>query len=786
MIYKVTALALKSTINFIKYFSIILFLGISSCNIYKQVPEGSSVLVANQIELLGQEKDLINDFFYKDAIYKIPIQKPNKKVLGIPMSQHIWAFYNKRKVTQFSQFMKTKVGKAPLLFDSTKLERSRVSLENYYFNIGHLDNIVKVNYTTKNKRTKVTYLVEPKTPYKIRKVIADTLTPVQKSIYEEMGSSLLIKNDVLQIEKMEREIARMTFVANDKGYFNFNKDNIKYKFDTFRKNHEVDIYIKILEETDSTYFQKYRLDSVYVFINTQKEQANINTSEITRIRNLIFVQPKNKIYNENFLEKFVHKTHDTVYSKGDINNTIQRFSELNNFKLINSSVKFPSENAKQLDVIYTLTPNMKRTFSVEQSFYNSTLGFIGAQPTLKYVNRNLSKKADKLSLSLSGAVEFNAYLNQNKNFSGLISRTDLSILTSYSIENFFLPFIFTNKQNYIFNRTFVNSNYTYSKRLGFYDIHNIGTSLEFQWSKKKHTTFSYSPVAFNAIIFPEKSVSDEFKKTLDQNPFLKSSFNNSFIIGSTFAWNHNASIGQRKLNTLSLKLNFETAGNSVFLVDKLFKLSKDNNGVNIGDINVSQFFKAQFEAIKSTKLTQVSSLHSRLKLGVAFPFGNSSQLPYIKQFFIGGPFSLRAFQPRTIGAGAHNPGVFGDDTLQFPRDQTGNMVFEFNSEFRFHMVSFLKGAVFIDGGNIWNSSPNFSQDDLGVFKLSEFYKQMYLGGGFGLRGDFNYFIMRFDVGIPLRVPYLTSNDWVIQDAKPFNNEWLRNNLVINFAVGYPF
>jgi outer membrane protein assembly factor BamA len=749
------------------------------------VPEGSSVLVSNQIEIIGQEKDLINDFFYKDEIYKIPFQKPNKKILGIPMSQHIWAFYNKRKITQFSQFMKTKVGKEPLIFDSTKLERSRIALENYYFNIGHLDNEVKVKYETNKKRTKVTYLVEPKTPYKIRNIIVDTLTPIQKDIYSEMGNSLIVKKEVLQIEKLEREIVRMTFVANDKGYFNFTKDNIKYKFDTFQKTHEADVYVKILEESDSSFFKKYKLDSIYIFINTHKEQANINTSEVTRIGSLIFVQSKDKLYSEKFLKKFVYRTHDSFYSKGDINKTIQRFSELNNFKLINSAVKFLSEIDKQLDVIYTLTPNMKRTLSLEQSFYNSTLGFIGAQPTLKYVNRNLTKKADKLSLSLSGAVEFNAYLNQNKNFSGLVSRTDISVSTSYSIENFFLPFLLTNKQNYIFNRTFVNSNYTYSKRLGFYDIHNIGTNLEFQWSKKKHTTFSYSPIAINAIIFPEKSVSSEFRNTLDQNPFLKSSFNNSFIIGSNFSWNHNSPIGKRKYNSLTLRLNLETAGNSVYLLDKLLGLSKNDNGVNIGDINVSQFIKSQFEAIKSTKLTQLSSLHSRIKLGVAFPFGNSNKLPYIKQYFIGGPFSLRAFQPRTIGPGNQDLGSFGSDTT-VARDQTGNMSLEFNSEFRFHIVSFLKGALFVDGGNIWNSSPNFSQDDLGVFKIDEFYKQMYVGGGVGLRGDFNYFIMRFDVGIPLRVPYLTKNDWVILDAKPFNSEWIRNNLVINFAVGYPF
>jgi outer membrane protein insertion porin family len=776
-------LTLKTPINF-KSIGIFLLMGIYSCNIYKQIPDKSSILVSNHIELKGQEKDVINDLFYKDEIYKIPVQKPNKKIFGIPISQHIWAFYNKHKVTKFSQFMKTKVGKAPIIFDSTKLERSRVSLENYYFNIGYFDNQVKVGYQTKKKRTKVVYEVDLKIPYVLRNIYVDSITPIQKDIQKEFGMTLLEKNEILNIEKLEREIARMTLAGNDKGYFNFTKDYIKYRFDTFQKTHEVDVYVKILEETDSTFFRKYRLDNIYVFINSSKEQANINTSEIDTIGGVLYIQSKDKKYNERFIDKFIYKTHDTIYSKGDINKTIQRLSELNNFKLINSSYKSPDDTSKRLDVIYTLTPSPRSTISLEQSFYNSTLGFIGAQPTLKYINRNLTKKADKLSISLSGAVEFNAYLNQEKNFSGLISRTDLSILTSYAIEKFLLPNFLTNNKNYLFSRTFINSNYTYSKRLGFYDIHNIGTSIELQWARKKNTTFSYSPISFNAIIFPANSVSDEFKNTLNLNPFLKSSFNNSFIIGSLFWVNHLSPIGRRKFNSLNFRLNLETAGNTVYLVDKFVGLSKDESGVNIEGIDISQYLKSQFEVINSTKITQLSSLHSRLKFGVAFPFGNSLQLPYIKQYFIGGPYSLRAFQPRTIGAGNFNPNSNRLDS--FPRDQTGNMMLEFNSEFRFHIVSFLKGALFIDGGNIWNSSINFSQDESGVFKLSEFYKQMYLGGGFGLRGDFNYFIMRFDIGIPLRVPYLTKNDWVITDAKPFNPDWFRNNLVINFAIGYPF
>ena len=140
--------------SFYKYYYFLFTLGafISSCNIYKQVPNDQSVLIRNEIKILGKEKDIINDFFYRDELFQLPIQKPNKKIIGIPVSQHIWAFYNKKKVTKFSQFMKNKIGNAPVIFDSTKLPQSKSIFENYYFNLGYFDNEVTVTYTQKKEK----------------------------------------------------------------------------------------------------------------------------------------------------------------------------------------------------------------------------------------------------------------------------------------------------------------------------------------------------------------------------------------------------------------------------------------------------------------------------------------------------------------------------------------------------------------------------------------------------------------------------------------------------------
>ena len=760
---------------------------ISSCNIYKQIPNDNSVLVKNQVNILGQETNLINDFFYKDELYKIPLQKPNKKILGIPVSQHIWAYYNKRKLTDFSQYMKTKIGNAPVLFDSSKLEKSRQAFQYYYFNLGYFDNIVDVQYQTKNKKTIVQYNIQPNQPYRIRKIFFDTITEIQKALISDSIHSYLQEGDVFDINNFKNEIERLTYLANEKGYFSFNKDHVKYVYDTFKQTHELNVYVKILEESDTSNFQKYTVDSIYLIVNPySKTEKKSYQFEVSDYGNIKVFQENPKNYKDEFLTRFIYQYHDSFYSKSDINYSIQRLSELNNFKLINSSTNLKDNERRVLDLYYILSPYPRRNFSFGQYVYGSSLGFAGAQPTLAYTNRNLTKRADKLSLTLSGAIEANLSFSNKSYTPGFVSRTDISIVSSYNLEKFILPILFSDKTRYLYNRTSINSQYTYSRRLGFYDIHNIGASAGYEWSVKRQTSFSYFPFLLNYILFPESSVTTEFRNTLNINPGLRSTFSNAFILGSYFQFNHFVNYGRKKANLLTYKINVETAGNSIYLIDKVIPLNKDADNININGIDVSQYFKTQLEVSTSNKINRITSFHARAKAGFAFPFGNSSQLPYIKNFFIGGPYSLRAFQPRTIGPGNYNPYINDTNGVVNAKDQLGNIALELNAEYRFNIISYFKGALFIDAGNIWNSSSNFSQSDLSVFKIDEFYKQLYVGGGFGLRIDANYFVLRLDFGIPFRVPYLQQNDWVIKDAKPLNGDWIRNNLLLNFAVGYPF
>lgn len=755
-----------------------------SCNVTKQIPKDKSLLANNTINILGVEKDLINDFFYKDELYTIPVQKPNKKTLGFKMSIGIWAFYDKKKITKFTQFMKTKIGNEPVLFDSSKLSASVQSFKNYYTNIGHFDKEVEVSYETKNQKTTVTYNITPRKPYVLNKIIYDSITDIEKLIVRNKEFSFLEPGEIFNSNNLKLERDRISDILNNNGYFTFNKEYVTYKIDSNKTKNEVDIYIKIAKETDTTNFEKYKIGRIYVLISHLNGGKKLNNPSVFNIDSIQFIQDSIKLYREEFLLNSLRIRGDSFYSKLLNTYTIQKLTDLNNFKLINSNFVLSPYRPNTLDAFYSLTPFTKQSMSFEANAYNSSQGLLGSSLSISYNNKNLTKRADRFKVTLSGGLELNFSLQKVNNAPSIISRSDISLKTTYTLDKFLLPILFSNKGEYLSNNTVFTNNFTYEKRIGYYNLFNLGTSAGYDWSKKSHFRHQYNPLSLNFIAIPEGSIDTFFKEILARNPYLKSAFSNVFILGSNYQFSFSKNSKNQK-GIFGLKINLETAGNSIFILNKLVG-NKDDN-IKINGTEVSQYFKLLSEMVYSKKINKLSSFHTRLKAGIGLPYGNSNKLTYVKQFFIGGPYSLRAFPLRTIGPGSFNPNVNDINGDLLPKDQLGNLVIEGNYEYRFNIVKFIKGAVFADIGNVWNTSEVYHNNDKTVFKFDEFFKQFYIGSGFGLRFDFDYFVIRADMGIPIRVPYYNEADnWVIKDAKPFNSTWINQNLIFNIAVGYPF
>jgi outer membrane protein assembly factor BamA len=753
---------------------------LQSCGISKHIPENQSLLRANNLVIKGVEKDLINDFFYKDDLLAIPVQKPNKRILNFwPLSLNIWAFYSNKKVTKFTQFMKTKVGAEPVLFDSSKLFQSINRFQNYYSNIGHFNNKVEAKITTQNKVTTIDFIVEPQKVFTYRNIYFDSTSTIEKIIFKTQENSFISKGESFNIENLKLERQRITDVLNNKGYYFFNKEFILFKIDTFQQTNQLDIYIKIQKETDTSDFKKYKLDSIYVLI-LENENDKISNENIKKIANITFIQPQKSLYNEKFMTSFFELNKDSFYSKENANRTLQRLTDLNNFKLINSNFSINPNKANHINALYSLSPFKKQFFSTGFYAYNSSQGLLGNSLSLIYNNRNLTKRADRLNIAVSGGLELNFSLDESalNNNQGFISRSDISLTTNYTIEKLMIPFRINKEKLFIYKTNFF-SKYTYEKRINYYDLHNMTLSFGYEWSKNPKIRHFYNPLALSYIYLPPESVQEAFANILLQNPYLRASFDDALILGSNYQFSY-FNTSKNKKNNFGYKFNAETAGNFPYLAHQIFSKEKDNI-VNFNDVIVSQYVKFLSEMVYSHKFNKQTAIHTRLKMGAAFSYGNFDYLPYIKQFFLGGPYSIRAFPLRQIG-----PGSF-DVTKQSIKDQTGNLLLEGNLEYRFNIIKMFKGALFTDMGNIWLTKNEFNTDDQKNFQIGEFYKQFYIGGGFGLRFDFDYFAIRMDLGFPIRVPYKDgAESWVIKEAKPFNPDWQRQNLVFNIAVGYPF
>jgi outer membrane protein assembly factor BamA len=225
------------------------------------------------------------------------------------------------------------------------------------------------------------------------------------------------------------------------------------------------------------------------------------------------------------------------------------------------------------------------------------------------------------------------------------------------------------------------------------------------------------------------------------------------------------------------------SGNLVNALQNAFdgQQETNNKNKNILGLPYAQYFKVNSDVRYFYKLSKKLTFASRLLAGVGVPYGNSSALPYKKQFFTGGTNSIRAFPARSIGPGTYVPEDTDANSLFF--DQTGDIKLELNTELRFDIYGFLKGAFFIDAGNVWTVNEDVDRPG-SQFNVATFYEQFAIGTGLGIRVDASFFVLRADWGIPLRNPSVTDNPWVIDNFGSSN--WRRDNIILNIGIGYPF
>jgi outer membrane protein assembly factor BamA len=461
-----------------------------------------------------------------------------------------------------------------------------------------------------------------------------------------------------------------------------------------------------------------------------------------------------------------------MYNRWNHNMTINHLVNLNTFKFVKNEFVDSPDSTNHLDVYYYLTPMEKKSIRLElvgktAAVYNGTE--VNANWTLK----NAFKGFETLTVSLFGGYETQTGGNVNLNSSYIRYGTEVSITWPRLLS----PYKWAPSKQYI-PKTFLKAGYEFLNRRTAYTLNSMTLNYGYAW--KENQQKDHNLTLAEIIYVQPRGISDEYRAQMDTVPTLRHIVDPQFSFGPNYVYTFTNTMENKK-HTFYAKAGLNTSGNILGLIQ----------GANYNEGNVkelfgtpySQFIKAEADLRHYLKITPTSTLASRIMIGTSYSYGNSRSLPYLKQYYTGGPNGLRAFRARAVGPGSSLPENLGEEN--FFADQTGDYKLELNTEYRAKIAGMLHWAAFIDAGNVWLQ--NKDENKPGGQFSKEFLSELAVGGGLGLRLDLDFLIIRTDFAIPFRVPYRPKDDrWVFKYIDIRNRDWRRENLVFNLAIGYPF
>ncbi len=779
-----------------KYFFLAICTLLVACSGTRKLPKDEKLYTGADITLETTAKV---DKKHIEAVAKEALlPKPNSSYLGMRPKLILYNAGGENPKSKYRKWLK-KSGQAPVLLSHTKPSLTASIIDARLFNIGIFNSYTGFEIKEKKYTAKIVYTSHIHKPYIFNELIYD-ISPQKKqedvtetTLYEsklkqisdiilaEKNRSFVKAGDNYSLEILQMERIRIDALLKNKGYFYFNPDYLIFKADTTTVDHGVSLRLTLKEDVPESALTVYQIQRVYINQNySLEDELARSTKDTVMFQQTIFMGNKEamNINPEVIMRSVYLKQHET-YSRQNHNITLNRLMSMGNFKFV--QVKFSDSDTTStgyLDVTILLTPMPNHTFRAAMDIVSKSNNYTGPRMNLSLLNRNTFGGSELLNLNLAGSFE--AQLNA-------ISERLFSYAINPQIEltfpRFLLPFEIKPSQSIYVPKTRISLSYNYMKRVNYFDMSTFQVIYGYKWKKDIRDEHEFNPINVSNTTLSNES--DEFLALLASNPFLKKSYEEQFVGGGSYSYTYNEQVIPGKKIQYYIHAKAETAGN-FFSLAKIIggdKPSADNPSTLIGSI-YSQYAKMSIEgrAYYNIRNRNNDKFALRIFAGVAQPYGNSSTLPYSKQFFSGGPNSIRAFQINSVGPGNYLQQSTTSGFLQLG----GDIKLEMNTEYRFGIYKLFKGALFVDAGNVWLQPSNPATTGT-PFGFNTFMSEMAIGSGFGLRLDVSFFVLRFDLAIPLRKPWLPEDSrWVISEINPLNATWRKENLMLNIAIGYPF
>ncbi len=742
---------------------------LSACSVRKYIPEERMLYTGASLDL--EAVDPIEDFkeieyLLSDLMYP----EPNTHILGMRPGLHF--YYKSRSDSGWIyQFLNRKMGEEPVYMEQVDRLSVEDLIRNRLENRGHFNSHItsEIHLDEEKKMASVTYHVVMPASYRMATYTleGDSLN-IHQHIQDYLEESVFEAGTRFDLNLMKLERERIDAYLKLRGYYNFNANFLEFQADTNRyEDKRFDLYLSLKRDVPPEALIPYRIRDVLVYPNFTLPRDSAGLDSIP-YQGKIYIQ-EDMYFRPDRLDPFIQIQKGDYYNAERSKSTSRRVGSTGAYKFVN--IRFAETDSTIQDTVGHLRANIflsplnKRSVRTQLQAVTKSNNFAGPSLVLNWSNRNLFQGGEILGFTANLGYETQF---SRKNVPGH-NNLQLSLESDLVFPRVLLPFqINTDWFDYSIPKTRISLNGEYIARTNLFSMSSVSGTYGFFWSGNRFVTHDLNPISITYLNLLNST--PEFDEILDRNPFLQSSFDQQFISGMTYSYTYNGMVDQYRKHQIFLNGYFDIAGNLLHLI----------TGPGSGPQNTflgleyAQYAKSVLDIRYHVNLGHGQKLATRVLAGLGEPYGNSDVLPYSKQFYSGGPYSVRAFNTRQLGPGSYNPDQEpGDNRSYF--DQTGNLRLEANVEYRFPMFSYLKGAIFIDAGNVWLTEENAA---LAGGRIGpDFLNELGIGAGVGFRLDIQSFVIRMDLGFPLHDPALPAGDrWVSTLDWP----------VLNLAIGYPF
>ncbi len=737
------------------YYLILVFI-FAGCKITKYVPKDQYLVSKVKIKY----KDLR---LPPDELNALVLQKPNKRILGIPFYLMAYNLFHKEDKLQKI------VGEPPVIYDSIYVQKTLKNFDFYLNKKGYFHHQVthREVFNRKKQQVRIIYSISVEKPFRIHsyKVDFSAKPYLQKIIDAEAQNPVVVAGDIFDVDKLDDERERLTNILRNNGYYYFSKKDIVFNVDTHQYKVDIVATINPANLKKTRHFKRYYINNVIVYFKT----AASASSDTVEYQQVFFVNSHQSPVKINTIYNQLHFHSGELYQEQKVINTYKFLSRLQIFKVVNIQMV---EQDDKLNAVIQLEYQPVKRFTAEITATNnsSNLGIFSA---IGYQNKNLFKHAERLSVRLKGGLEVQPILNAQQDqpvFNYLPFNTVMvAPNVQLKIPAFLLParaskFSVNNAPVSVFNL-----DYNYQKRPD-YERYVANFSFGYQWRETKYKSHRFNPVEINYI---QLNPSAQFQQTLNDlnDPFLINSYQDQFIPAMSYDFLYNNRENKRDGRFQFLNLHIESSGNLFYLYSKYTNQPTESEGYyTYYNVRFSQYVLSSIDFRNYINLKHTSFVQ-HVYFGVGVPYGNTTVLPFVKSFFAGGVNDLRGWRARTLG-----PGSLSDTLAVSVVDQIGNLKLVGNLEYRFDVIKYLEMALFVDAGNIWLLHPDVNRPGAEI-QIDRLWEDLALDVGIGMRLDFEFFLIRFDFANAIKNP-----------AKPIDNqfEFRLKNTILNLGIGYPF